>query len=174
MATPKTFTVFHSGVRVAAGTLGAVAQSLRERGLKLNRVMLFDDATGDLMRLNTDADLAATEAATPDPASAALPVALELRIPARDRDWLERQSGGASAAIRRLVAAARRDRATVDREAKDAAYRFIAMLAGDFVGYEEACRALFAGELERFEAVAAEWPADIRAHARQLGWRTQV
>lgn len=174
MAAPKTFTAFQADIQVATGALGDVVEALHQRGTKLNRVMVFDDATGEQLKLNTDTDLEAATAAPPLPPSVAMPVTLELRIPARDRDWLERQSGGPSAAIRRLVAAARRDPAGLAREARDAAYRFIAMLAGDLAGYEEACRALFAGDLERFDTAAAAWPPDIREHARRLGWRAQI
>ena len=173
MAAPRTFTAFQAGGRVAAGTLGDIIDSLGQRGLKLNRVMVFNDATGDLLKLNTDDDLTVAKA-EPVAQMSASPVTLEVRIPERDRDWLERQSGGSSAAIRRLVSAARRDPASLAREAQSAAYRFISMLAGDLPGYEEACRALFAGALDRFDAATAAWAPDIRAHARRLGWRTRV
>ena len=54
------------------------------------------------------------------------------------------------------------------QDARQAAYRFVSMLAGDFVGYEEACRALFAGDLDGFSAAAAAWPVDIREHGLRL------
>lgn len=40
-------------------------------------------------------------------------------------------------------------------------------LAGDRPGFEEAARAMFAGDLARFDAPAAAWPDDIHAH---LSW----
>ena len=43
-----------------------------------------------------------------------------------------------------------------------------------FTVFEEAARALFAGERERFEALVAAWPADVAAHAGELAapsWR---
>ena len=54
------------------------------------------------------------------------------------------------------------------REGKDSLYRFITAMAGDAPGYEEAVRALFAGDGARFEAESAPWPADVRAHALAL------
>lgn len=174
MASPKTFTAFQGPGRLAGGTLAEVVDAIRQRGMRLNRVLVFEDATGELLKLNTEADLQAVDADEHSARSGASQVALEVRILGRDREWLERQSGGASAAVRRLVAAARRDPQNQAREAREAAYRFIAMLAGDLVGYEEACRALFAGDLARFDAAAADWPPDIREHARSLGWRARA
>jgi len=41
-------------------------------------------------------------------------------------------------------------------------------LAGDLAGFEEASRALFAGDHERLAAQMAAWPADVRAYVQQL------
>ena len=38
-------------------------------------------------------------------------------------------------------------------------------MAGDRPHYEEACRALFAGQTKRFEKLIARWPKDIREYA---------
>ena len=46
-------------------------------------------------------------------------------------------------------------------------------IAGHRPGFEEATRALFAGERERFETLISAWPTDVAAHARRLaapGW----
>jgi len=43
--------------------------------------------------------------------------------------------------------------------------RFLSAIAGDRPNYEEACRALFAGDTERFEVLIARWPKDIREYA---------
>ena len=50
MAAPKTFTAFQADIQVATGALGDVVEALHQRGMKLNRVMVFDDATGDSWR----------------------------------------------------------------------------------------------------------------------------
>jgi hypothetical protein len=54
------------------------------------------------------------------------------------------------------------------RARQEAAYRFISAIAGDWRNYEEATRALFAGEAVRFLDLTDAWPADVRDHARQL------
>jgi hypothetical protein len=42
--------------------------------------------------------------------------------------------------------------------------RFLYSMAGDRPNYEEAGRALFAGDLARFERLVRRWPKDIRDH----------
>jgi hypothetical protein len=98
----------------------------------------------------------------------------EVTLLPRHWDWLAEQPGGASAALRRLVDAARKISGETDRvrKAREAAYRFISAMAGDREGFEEASRALFAGDQARFRKVIDKWPADIRAHARELMSRT--
>jgi hypothetical protein len=97
-------------------------------------------------------------------------VAREVTLLPRHWDWLAKQPGGASAALRRLVERALRASAEPDRrrEATEAAYRFMHELAGDEAGFEEASRALFAGDLARLQTTVADWPPDVRAHALAL------
>ena len=47
-------------------------------------------------------------------------------------------------------------------------YRFMQAMAGDLPGYEDATRALFAGDVARFEERTATWPEDVRDHAALL------
>ncbi len=94
----------------------------------------------------------------------------EVTLLPRHWDWLATQPGGASATLRKLVEYARslsveRDRA---RAATESVYRFLTHVAGNEQGFEEASRALFAGERERFLERIAMWPEDVRAHAEWL------
>jgi hypothetical protein len=41
-------------------------------------------------------------------------------------------------------------------------------MAGDAAGYEDAIRALFAGDRSRFDALTKDWAPDIRDHAWRL------
>jgi hypothetical protein len=99
-------------------------------------------------------------------------VAREVTLLPRHWEWLAAQPGGASATLRRLVEDARRDPggARKARAARDAAYSFLSALAGDFIGFEEAARALFADDRERFDAHARTWPGDVRDYAKRLAW----
>jgi len=82
-----------------------------------------------------------------------------------------------SAALRRLVEDARkrepdRERA---RRARDAVGKFMWAMAGNLPGFEEASRALYAGDEGRFETLIRDWPEDIRTYLmRRLGDRVAV
>ena len=101
-------------------------------------------------------------------------VAREVTLLPRHWDWLASQPGGASVALRKLVEHASRDARGADarREARDSAYRFMHELAGDLPGFEEASRALFAGDYERLAAQMATWPEDVQAYVQQLAEAT--
>ena len=73
-------------------------------------------------------------------------------------------------ALRRLVEEARRVNSHKDkiRHSQEVAYRFMSAMAGNFPGFEEAARALFAGDPERFDSLVGSWSVDIRDHARKL------
>ena len=97
-------------------------------------------------------------------------VAREVTLLPRHWDWLGAQPGGASVVLRRLVDAARHASEARERvrAGQEAAHRFMTALAGNMPDYEEALRALYAGERGRFEAANAAWPADVRDYAREL------
>jgi uncharacterized protein len=100
-------------------------------------------------------------------------VAREITLLPRHWDWLAQQRGGASVAIRKLVEEARRAGEGRDRvrQAQEATYRFMSVMAGNKPHYEDAIRALFADEPAGFEKLIAEWPADVRDHAARLATR---
>jgi uncharacterized protein len=161
-------------------------------------ILVFDDATGVVIDLDLRgatagivARLAAPAARAAQPASprqlasgdeSAPPrgpgrpslgvVAREVTLLPRHWEWLAAQRGGASNALRRLVEEARLadgNRGRL-RAAQEAAYRFMSAMAGDLPGFEEAARALFAADPERFAQHVAAWPADVRAYAQKLAW----
>ena len=96
--------------------------------------------------------------------------AREVTLLPRHWEWLAAQPGGASVALRKLVEAARRETEGPDRRraARDAAYRFASVMAGDRPGFEDMSRALFAGDAATFGEQIAAWPADIAEHLRRL------
>ena len=97
-------------------------------------------------------------------------VAREVTLLPRHWEWLSGQPGGASVALRKLVERARRDKSHRDetRRAQESCYRFMSAMAGNRPHFEEAARALFAGEGEIFAREIAAWPEDIRAHSAEL------
>jgi hypothetical protein len=142
-------------------------------------VLVFDDSTGaviefDLRGSETEIAARLAESDQEAPRGRGRPklgvVAHEVTLLPRHWEWLAAQGGGASVALRRLVDEARRaDGGETDkRRARDAAYRFLSTTAGDFPGFEEAARALFAGRREEFARRLAPWPRDIGAYAMRL------
>lgn len=174
---------------IASGDLRTVARAAKETLARRKdaAVLVFDSASGpididfrgsvdDVMARLPDADAAvlAEDAAVTAPRGPGRPklgvVAREVTLLPRHWEWLAQQSGGASVALRRLVDEARRANKDKDRirQAREAAYRFIAAMGENKPHYEEVARALFAGDAERFQAWTAAWPADVRDHARRL------
>lgn len=174
-------TAFDGHRRLASGPLPQVARAAKAALAAGAPVLIFDDASGRVV----DLDLREPPVETASQSDVETPsrgrgrpklgvVAREVTLLPRHWDWLNAQPGGASAALRRLVDEARRANAPKDREraARDAAYRFMSAVAGDLPGYEEALRALFAGERDRFEALTAGWPADVGAYSRRLAFES--
>jgi len=97
-------------------------------------------------------------------------VAREVTLLPRHWEWLSSQPGGASVMLRKLVDEARRSSEAQDRirEAREATYRFMVATAGNETDFEEASRALFAGEAARFAAFVELWPEDIREQVMEL------
>jgi hypothetical protein len=185
------FTAFIGPNRLAAGPLAEVAIAVMQASRRpaAPPIIIFSDATGQPI----DLDLCGTErdviSRLPQPASpadvepeetAAEPrgrgrpklgvVAREVTLLPRHWEWLGAQPGGASVALRKLVEEARRANGDADRAraARDAAYRFMSVMAGNLANFEEASRALFADDRRRFVGLVAGWPDDIRGHVVKL------
>lgn len=92
-------------------------------------------------------------------------VGREISLLPRHWDWLEAQPNGISAALRRLVELAmkREPGREKARRIRAALSPMLSALAGNRPHYEEACRALFAGDVARFEECVGRWPKDIQA-----------
>jgi hypothetical protein len=99
-------------------------------------------------------------------------VAREVTLLPRHWDWLATQSGGASVVLRRLVDEARKAGGGQrrSRAAQEAAYHFMSAMAGNLPHFEEAIRALFAGDQEAFSERIADWPQDLRGYATKLAY----
>jgi len=171
---PATLTAFAGFRRIARGSRAELIAALRARTDDAP-CLVFDDRTG--MQVDLDLrDAPPPAAAAPDepPRGVGRPrlgvVAREVTLLPRQWEWLARQPGGASVALRRLVDEARRVHAGRDaaRAAREAAYGVMTALAGNLPGFEEAARALFAADRAGFEERLAAWPEDLRAHLHEL------
>lgn len=185
----STFTAFLGAQRLASGTLQQVALAVRRAHQRDAQAMplVFADATGRQLDLDTrgsEAEVAGRYAEPAAPVSVAQGETLA-RGPGRPRlgvvarevtllpehwDWLATQPGGASVALRKLVHEARRAAAPREcaRHAQERAYHFMSAIAGDLPGFEEAGRALFASDPERFARTIDAWPSDVREHLLHL------
>jgi len=149
-------------------------------------VLIFDDATSHPVEIDFEGSeedvrnwisswaIKPTEPSTGPGRPKLGVVAREVTLLPRQWEWLAGQPGGASVALRKLVDEARKANAGKDaaRLAQESAYRFVVTMAGDLAGFEEASRALFAGDRERFEAMTEAWPIDVRDRARLLANRS--
>jgi hypothetical protein len=187
------YSAFEGSRLIASGELELVALKTKQamdRGAKAP-VLIFADLTGEQVELDLRGtaadvrkrlsergrhDLAETGAAE----SASLPrgpgrprlgvVAREVTLLPRHWSWLNEQPGGASVALRKLVDEARRANVEKDRirRSQERTYRFMSAIAGNLRGFEEAARALFAWDLDRFHELTRRWPKDIRLQLGKL------
>lgn len=172
---------FEGAREIASGPLAYVAVAVKqaaERG-GTQPILIFDAATARPVELDLRGSLA--EVLERLPAVEAEPrrgpgrpklgvVSREVTLLPRQWEWLSGQPGGASVALRRLVDEARKASVAKDerRTRQEAAYRFMTAMAGNETHYEEATRALFAGDAGRFEAATADWPRDVRLQAERF------
>jgi hypothetical protein len=188
IATPC-YTAFGGARRLASGSLPEVTLAIKARLRRTPTVpvLVFDDSTGRVIdldlrgsdgaavrRLESHPVHSSTASSEPAQRGRGRPklgvVAREVTLLPRHWDWLNAQPGGASVALRRLVDEARRVNRSRDRvrRAQEAAYRFMSAMAGNEPGYEEAIRALFAGDRGRFDLLIGKWPTDVRDYAAGL------
>jgi uncharacterized protein len=181
---------------IAFGPLSQVALKAQQsaNAADSSPVLIFDDLTSRLIELDlrgTPEELsqriAAAKPTVPDVAEASIEedqprgpgrpklgvVAREVTLLPRHWEWLATQPGGASVALRKLVEEARRTNQGKDRQrlAQESAYRFLSAMAGNEPGFEEAARALFAGNKEGFAEIIEPWPMDVGNHANKLAAR---
>jgi uncharacterized protein len=186
----ETFTAFVGQRCLASGPIADVAMAVKRADAWAGSpIVIFSDASGRavdfdlrgddrevLARLAMIAPAESDQDAEPPsaPRGRGRPklgvVAREVTLLPRHWEWLNAQPGGASVALRKLVDGSRRVNGDRDRErqARDAAYHFMSAMAGNLAHFEEASRALFAGDRRRFAAEVADWPADIRDHILKL------
>lgn len=179
---PLTHTAFLEGRRLITGPLHEVAVAVlrAQQAQPEAHPLVFSDASGQSGDLDLRGDEQAVAARytvvaqTQAPKGRGRPklgvVAREVTLLPEHWNWLAAQPGGASVALRKLVHEARRNGGERDRtrQARDRACHAMFTLAGDLAGFEEASRALFAGDHERLVAQMAAWPQDVQAYVLQL------
>ncbi len=179
-------TAFEGSKLLSAGSLPDVALAVKdclENGSH-TPVLVFDDATGEVVDLDTRGTFEEVLARFSSPGTNPGPpeevrgrgrpklgvVPREVTLLPRHWDWLNAQPGGASVMLRKLVEEARRAGSGKERKrlAQERTYRIMSALGGNAPGYEEALRALYASDRATFETNTQAWPADVREYTRQL------
>lgn len=191
--TPTCCTAFAGKRQIANGNLRDVAEKALVKNIEYGvlPVLIFDDNTGETIEVDLRGThealsrrIAEIETDTTPSVEPTVPeggargpgrprlgvVAREVTLLPRHWSWLASQPGGASVALRKLVEQARRANQGQDRRrlGQEAAYRFMSTMAGNEPGFEEAARALFAGDQERFSKLVEPWPVDVGNHAKKL------
>jgi len=166
------YVAFAGSRQVAAGSLPEVLPILKQRfdRDRSDMVLVFQMDTGRQLEFDLRGTLDEVLArvvpeASKGPGRPRLGVvSREVSLLPRHWDWLEAQPAGASAALRRLVEQAIRQQPGKERarRIREALSRFLSSMAGDRPNFEEACRALFAGDSARFASLIDRWPKDIR------------
>jgi len=187
-------TAFHGPKHLATGDLKQVAIAVKEyfKDKPVDGVLVFDNMRCHVVDIDfrgtTQDVLARIEAGGSEPTAATVPnvatgdsqrgpgrpklgvIAKEVTLLPRHWEWLGSQPGGASVALRKLVEEARRINVGKDRirTAQECSYRFMSTALGHEASFEEASRALFAGDSRRFEHLIDAWPIDLRDHLKRL------
>lgn len=176
MPLPQSYSAFSEDRLIAFGSLSAVISAAKlylDSSPDSPQLLIFEDRTGRQVDFDFSGTLEEVQARALPPPERTGPgrpklgvVSREVSLLPRHWEWLEAQSQGISASLRRLVDEARkRDPGELRaRKGREAVSKFMTAIAGNRVNYEEASRALFASDNARFEELIAEWPEDIRAH----------
>jgi hypothetical protein len=189
-ATDLTCSAFDRRRLLGSGPLADVVRATKQAldAGAAGPILIFEDRTSRQIEVDFRGSLDEVMARLPSPPSAAPRgpgrprlgvVAREVTLLPRHWDWLGQQPGGISGTLRRLVehAARQQEPQARRRMAQEATDRFMRVMAGDLAGYEEASRALYRGERERFAELTATWPADVREHLLKLAadaWASEV
>jgi uncharacterized protein len=146
-------------------------------------VLIFEDETGNQIdfdfRGTTAQILARLEPAKPKlgPGRPSLGVVChEVSLLPRHWEWLEKQQHNASASIRRLVDDAIKNESPVAkaRFAIEATDRVMNIVAGSMPGCEEASRALYARNFDKYETIVKAWPEDLARYLCEMAGRAKV
>jgi len=176
---PRTYTAFLGHSQLAGGDLQSVLTASKQvlEGAEQEPLLIFEDKSGKQVEFDFAGSLAEVlrrELPTKAKVGPGRPklgvVSREVTLLPRHWEWLEAQPNGISAALRRVVEEAIKHAPDEQRARKrrDAAAKFMWGMAGDFPNFEEASRALYAGDNERLTQLTRKWPPDVRSYITRL------
>lgn len=183
MEAQVTYTAFEGTTRLCRGTFQEVVVRVKERlgRAENNSVLIFSDSTGKtidfnfhgsvkdvLKRLEIYVSKQEGELVSGPGRPKLGVISREVSLLPRHWEWLANQPGGASAAIRKLVEEAKKSTHISAKQAQERVYRFMSVIAGDMMGYEEALRALYKVDRRNFLLHIHDWPPEVRAHVVEM------
>lgn len=185
MNTQGIYTAFEGTHRLFQGTLDEVVLKIKKRLGKADNssILIFSDTTGKTMDFNfhgSENDVQKrlevyvspeSSKETSGPGRPKLGViSREVSLLPRHWEWLATQPGGASSTIRKLIEEAKKKSSTqiTTKQVQERVYRFMSVIAGDLVGYEEALRALYKSDRKTFQLHVRDWPNDIKDHIFEM------
>lgn len=179
------YTVFDGFKMISQGSLEEIAIAAKKYSHKNkdSSLLIFSDYSGKQMDLNLSGSekevierLSVFKALEPslDPTGPGRPKigvkAREVSLLPMHWEWLSNQSGGSSAAIRRLV-----DEKIIITSSKEkikktqeVIYNFLNAIAGDLPKFEDAIRYLYRLDEKNFKEIVATWPKDLKKHTLNL------
>jgi hypothetical protein len=180
-----TYTAFEGTTRLFRGPLQEVVLKVKERlgRAENSSVLIFSDSTGSTMDFNFQGGVKDVlkrleiyvsrqeGEPTSGPGRPRLGViSREVSLLPRHWEWLASQPAGASATIRKLVeeATKRSSAHSSMKQVQERVYRFMSVIAGDMMGYEEALRALYKADRRSFRLHIQDWPIDVRTHVIEM------
>jgi hypothetical protein len=185
MNTNDTYTAFEGNKQLFIGTLASVILKVKKRLGKDDNstILIFSDSTGKTIDFNFQGneqdvqkrlEIFITEDISSNNTGPGRPklgvISREVSLLPRHWEWLATQTGGASATLRRLVEEAKKKSVSGNQVklAQERTYKFLSTIAGDYIGYEEALRALYKFDKKIFVLNMQSWPADVRNYALEM------
>lgn len=179
----RDYVAFADNKKIADGDVIAVALKVKKylNTHSESSLLVFDQETSAQVEL----DLRGTEEAVERRLAAMLApeekkcgpgrpklgvISKEVTLLPQHWEWLALQPGGASVTLRKLIEEAKKKNSDKDqiRRAQDATYKFMHAIAGDFPNYEDALRALYAGDRGQLKKMISDWPKDIQEHILKI------
>ncbi len=162
----NTYSAFRGSIRLATGPEAEVLSAVRSlEDHTEGTILYFDHLTGR----QTDFDLSAPPAKAGPGRPKLGVVSTEVTLLPRHWDWLTAQPGRASGTLRRLVEDAMARELTDPKKRLAALGNILWAVAGNQPGFEEASRALYAGDRSTLEDLASAWSDDLPVFVKE--WR---
>jgi hypothetical protein len=164
---PIIYSAFLGTTRLASGPLEEVLTRVYPQR-QAGGLLFFNHKTGAQTDFNLSGTLEEILVSVAEPSVKSGPgrpklgvVSTEVTLLPRHWAWLEAQPGRASGTLRKLVEEAMEKEARDPQKRLEVLGKILWALAGNEPGFEEASRALYAGDRESLTRLSARWSGDL-------------